>query len=185
VLDIFSVAVVVIRGLALLIISSAIPAIPSILAAIKRGSYEESYNSVVADPHVSPLVIGWLGLILLATLWLIFAKKLAKFLTRGLENTNVQTDENNLSALQKVAFSVLGAYVIVYALPSLVKIAAIGFLNATRKLGEASYATTSSAEIVEVVARLSLGLWLLLGSRQITNSVGKVWTKLRSSFAAE
>ena len=78
---------------------------------------------------------------LLATLFLIFAKKLARFLTRGLENPSVQVDEKSLSALERVAFSVLGAYLIVYAAPTLVRMAAIGYLNATRNSGEASFST--------------------------------------------
>lgn len=184
-LDIFSVAVVVIRGLALLIIASAVPAIPGLLASIKQGSDQEAYYSFAADPYAGPLVIGWLSLVQLAALFLIFAKKLARFLTRGLENTNVQIDETSLGALQRVAFSVLGASLIIYAGPTLLKMAAIGYLNATRNTGEASYSRVSPPDIIEVAVRLSLGLWLLLGSRQITTSMSKVWVKLRSSFGAE
>lgn len=184
-LDIFSVAVVVIRALALLIIASAALAIPGILAAFKQGSDHEALFSFAPDPYVVPLVIWWLSLVLLAALFLIFAKKLAQFLTRGLENTNVQIDENNLSVLQRVAFSVLGAYLIVYAAPTLVKMAAIGFLNATRNSGEALYSGASSPNTIEAAVRLALGLCLLLGSRRITASISKVWMKLRSSFSPE
>jgi hypothetical protein len=184
-LDIVSVAVVVVRALALLIIASALPAIPGILTAIKQGSDPEAFISLPSDPYAAPLVIWWLSLNLLAALFLIFAKRLARLLTRGLENTNVQLDESNLSTLQRVAFSILGAYLIVYAAPALVKMGAIGFLNATRNSGDALYARASPPDIIEVAIRLALGLWLLFGSRQITASMSKMWMKLRSSFGAE
>jgi hypothetical protein len=184
-LDIFSVAVVLIRAIALLIIASAVPAIPGLLAAIKHGYDQEAYYSFAADPYTGPLVIWWLSLMLLVALFLIFSKKLARFLTRGLDNTNIQIDEASLSALQRVTFSVLGAYLVVYAAPTLVKMAAIGFLNATRNTGEALYPRVSPPDIIEVAVRLALGLWLLLGSRQITTSMSKMWMKLRSSFGAE
>lgn len=180
-LDIFSVAVVLIRALALLIIANVVAAIPGIVVAIQQGSDREAYYSFVADSYAGPMVIVWLGQMLLATLLLISAKRLARYLTRGLENTNVQIDDSNLSVLQRVTFRVLGAYFVVYAVPALVKIAAIGLLNATRNSSEELYPTPTPPNVIEVAVHLALGLWLLLGS----TSISKMWMKLRSSLGTE
>lgn len=184
-LDIFSVAVVLIRAVALLILASALPSIPGILTAIKQADREPLYSSYAPDPYVGSMVVWWLSLVLLAAVFMIFAKKLARFLTRGLENTNVEIDEASLNVLQRVTFAVLGTYFVIYAVPTLVRMAAIGFLNASRDSGEALYSGASSPNIIEAAVRLALGLWLLLGSKQITASMSKMWMKLRSSFGPE
>jgi hypothetical protein len=185
-LDIFSVAVVVIRATALWIIAAgSIPAIPGLLTAIKQGSDQGTFFSLPLDPQAGPFLIWWLSLNLLAALLLIFAKRLARFMTGGLENTSVQLDENNIDTLQRTAFSVLGAYLVVYAAPALVRIAAIGFLNTTRDASEALYQRAYLVDIIEGVIRLALGLWLLLGSRRIMMLMNKSRIKLRSSFSAE
>jgi len=130
-------------------------------------------------------VIWWLSLMLLAALFLAFAKKLARLLTRGLENTNVQIDENSLSTLQRVAFSILNAYLIVYAAPALMKMAATVFMNANRSPDEAGYPRVRSLDIIEASVRVVLGLWLLLGSRQLRAAVSKIWVTVKSNFSAE
>jgi hypothetical protein len=124
-LDIFSVSVVVIRTVAFLMITGALPAIPATWAAIKYAT-----NPVQGyDPVNTAIIIGAVTHLLLAFLLLIYAKQLARFMTKGLENTNAPLNEPKLASLQAVAFSILGVYVLLYSIPTLIKIIVIELLR--------------------------------------------------------
>ena len=80
-LDIVSLSLVSIRTVAFLIIANALSAIPATWAVIKHlGSFEET-----SKPFDIPVVVGAVSHILLAFLLLLYAKQIARFMSRGLE----------------------------------------------------------------------------------------------------
>lgn len=184
-LDIFSVTVVVIRGIALWIIASAISAIPAALAMLKLADT----TTQTPDSFNLLIVIGALSHLLLAALLLIYAKKLARFATRGQENVILQTSEVDYSSLQAVAFSVLGAYILIYDIPTLLKIVAITFLPASGGTdGEFLLPPRSSVPlgtIVEEAARVAFGLWLVLGSKGMAETIRRIWARGESAGDSE
>jgi len=116
-LDISSVAVVIIRGIALWVIANAVSAIPAVLAMLKL----VDTSTQTPDSFNLLIVIGALNQLSLAALLLIYAKKLARYMSRGQENVNLQIGEADYNSLQAVAFSVLGAYILIYAIPNLLR----------------------------------------------------------------
>ena len=182
-LDIFSLAVVIIRAVALLIISGAMSAIPAVWTAIKQTT-----TPTEGSDFTIPIVAGALSHLLLALLLLIYAKKIARFMTKGLENTNIEVNETNYGSVQAVAFSILGAYVLLYSIPTFIKIIAIEFVP--NQSEGALFPTTNRTRVpvevvVEQVVQVALGLWLVLGSKGIATSIRTFWKKKISADNTE
>lgn len=169
-LDLFSVSVVLVRSLAILIIVQALATIPSALLFLTREPYPEGSSSS-RDFSVAFSLVSYL---VLAALLLAFAKKLGALITRGLESTSIQIDEGNLRILQRVVFSVLGAYLLVYSVPMLLKMIAIAVLPPIRDNDEGLFRSVIRAQIpleeaIRICAEVALGLWLLLGGGRIVS----------------
>jgi hypothetical protein len=187
-LDIFSVAVVVIRGLAIVTFLNTISLIPNLWIELKQAADGAlAYDSFTDSSFTAALVIVWLSRLALALLLFIFAKRLARFLTRGLGDTNVQIDDVNLRTVQRIAFSIIGAAVVVYAVPTLVKFLTVEFIIAAGNHRGASpiSAPPKPEAIVEVVTQISVGLWLLVGSKRVAVWRKTILTKLKGAFGAD
>jgi hypothetical protein len=186
-LNIFSVSVVFIRTVAILIIAGALTAIPAFWAAIKQATTSELGN----NQFDIPIVVGAVSHILLACLLIIYAKKIASFTTRGLDNTNTQLNEPKYDCLQAVAFSILGMYILLYAIPALIKLVLIELLPAGSNSSEgilfpaAEKARVPIEVIVEYVVQVALGLWLVLGSKGITSWLRDFWMRRISVNSTE
>jgi hypothetical protein len=186
VLDIFSISVVLIRTVALLIIAGALSAIPAVWVALKYATFPaEGY-----DKFNTSIIIGAVSHLLLALLLLIFAKQFARFLTRGLENANVQLKEPRYDVLQAVAFSILGMYILLYTIPALMRLIVIEYLPSNSNPTEGAYPTAERRSVpvevlVEYLAQAALAIWLVLGSRGIATWLRGFWTKNISAECTE
>ncbi|MBI3653491.1 MAG: hypothetical protein HY231_20875 [Acidobacteria bacterium] len=177
-LDLFSVAVVFIRAGALLIIANTMSAIPPMWGGIREATYSPPFT-------ISIILVGALSQLLLALLLLIFAKKLARFITKGLVDTSIQITETNTSHLQAVAFSTLGAYVLLYSIPRLIELILIIVLPDNKQSDYRQPMTVPVEFIVEQVVRVAFGLWLLLGSKGIAILIKNFWMTRISADSAE
>jgi hypothetical protein len=160
-LDLFSVSVVLIRGLAVLFIVQAIAMIPSALLLITQQPYPDGSSSS-RDFTVAFALVAY---VVLAAALLIFSRKLGGLLTRGLEPTSVQIEEDNLRVLQRVAFSVVGAYVLVYAVPTLIKMIAVAILPPIRDNDEGLFRSVTRVQIpveeaLRICVEVALGAWV-------------------------
>lgn len=182
-LDLFSVSVVLIRSLAILIIVQAIAMVPSALLFLRQETYPDGYVSSRGFDLAFSLVV----FAVLATLLLAFSKKLGGLLTRGLENTSIQVDGDNLRVLQRVAFSLLGAYLLVYSVPALLKLIAVAVLPPIRDNDEGLFRSLRRTQIpveeaIRICAEAALGLLLLFGWKKMAGSTRTTWKKM---FSAE
>ena len=178
----FSLSVVLLRAIAFFAIFEIVVSTPGILHFVKQMAGSEAPN--VPDM----LAIG--GTVLSqatgATLLLIYSKRFARFLTRGLAASDIAIDETSYGVLQAAAFSLLGMYILVHAFPALAKMAAIYFLPDVKNPNPGGLFSLEflepkqrvvASDIVAVLAELGLGLWLLLGSRGIVRLIGRSRTR--------
>ncbi|HZS43766.1 MAG TPA: hypothetical protein VFC63_01575 [Blastocatellia bacterium] len=180
-LDIFSLAVVTIRAVALFVLAFALSGIPDLIMFIR--SFSNPATQI--DSTAVVVLIGSAMYILISVLFLIFAPKLARLITSGLENTAVQIDRNSYLWLQSIAFSTLGAYFLIIALPTLLKMIIINAFFIPHSVTESSpftgsYSGVPVGSIVEESARVVLGLVLLLGPRGIASAIGSNWGKIET-----
>jgi hypothetical protein len=128
-------------------------------------------------------IISVLAHITFALLLLVFAKRCATYVTRGLENTSVQLSDDNFAILQAIAFSILGAYVLSFAIPNLVKIIALYLTSKGETVSNVLDDFTRPPAMREVpieyliqtLAQFAFGLWLVVGARGITRVIRKTW----------
>ena len=124
-----------------------------------------------------------LGYFVVSLLLLICSKPIAGRITRDLENTNIELRAENYEVLQAVAFSLLGAYVLTYALPDAARIAAVCL--APRDVvdpGSVDFPRPGWNRVpleyfIKAAVQLALGIWLLFGSRSIVRTINRVWAK--------
>ncbi len=127
-----------------------------------------------------------LTLLLLASGVFIYAKKIAGYITRDLENGTVELCDSTYEILQAVGFSLLGMYLLMHTVPAIVKIiASYAFPAPNNKYDvfvmPSGYKTKIPLpDILEVVAQLGLGLWLLVGSKGLAAAVKRAWAKGRT-----
>jgi hypothetical protein len=183
VFDLLSVSVVLIRSLAVLIIVEALATIPPALLLLTREPYPDGSSS----PRDFSVVVALITYVVLAAVLLVFSRRFGALLTRGLETTSVQLDDGNLRVLQRVAFSVLGAYLLVYSLPSLIKMILVLVLPPIRDDDGGLFRSVNRSqmpleEAVRICAQTLLGIFLLLGWETIVYSTRATWKKL---FSAE
>lgn len=171
-LDLFSVSVVMIRVLAILIIVNATSAIPMVVAYIRQVSSRVEFAD---SPDIGTLValVSYVGF---GAVLLLFSSKFGRLVTRGLENTSVQVDQTSYPILQAVVFSALGAYVLVYSVPTLIGITAFSVLPVLRQTEGDLVKTTVPVEVQELIKTV-LGVWLLVGGKRISASIRAVWKK--------
>lgn len=173
-LDLFAVSVVMIRLLAILIIVNAAAAFPMLVAYIRQRS---SGGEVAYSPDGLTLV-ALLSYPVIAAVLLIFSRKFGRLVTRGLDSTSIQVDQTNYPVLQTLMFSVLGAYVLVYSIPSLVSIIVFSVLPALRDHEGSLFKTSVPVErLVQELIKTVLGIGLLLGWKRIVTSIRSAWTK--------
>ena len=182
-LDLFSVSVVAIRALAVLIIIQAIASVPTVLFF----SAQEPFPDGSSPSRDFGLAFYLTAYVVLAGLLLIFARKLGALLTRGLDSTSIQVDEGNLRVLQRVAFSVLGAYLLVYSVPALLKLIAAAVLPPIRDNDGGLFRSLRRTQIpveeaIRLCAEAALALLLLFGWKKMTGSIRATWKKM---FSAE
>lgn len=156
-----------------MLIVHALAVIPAALFFVTREPYPDGSSS----SRDFTVVVSLVTYILLAALLLIFAKRFGALLTRGLENTSLQVDESSVRTLEAVAFSVLGAYVLIYSLPALIKMIAIAVIPASSNSdgGAASRPRVPVADVVKELAQMALGVWLLFGGKRIFTSIRSLW----------
>jgi hypothetical protein len=182
-LDLFSVSVIAIRSLAVLVIVQAIAMVPAVFLFLTV----ETSDGLSRGFDVAFSLVVY---VVVATLLLAFSKKLGALFTSGLENTSIQVDEANLRILQRVAFSVLGAYLLVYSVPALLKMIAVAVLPPIRDNDEGLFRSLRRTQIpvedaIRICAEAALGLWLLLGGEKIIGSIRSMWEKLFSAETTE
>ncbi|HJZ66583.1 MAG TPA: hypothetical protein VKF81_00445 [Blastocatellia bacterium] len=170
----------------MLIIVQAIAMVPSALLFLTQEVNPGGFPS----SRESDLAFAALAYIILAATLLIFAKKLGVLFTRGLEDTNIQLDEGNMRVLQRVVFSVLGAYVLVYSLPQLLRMIAVAVLPPIRDDDGGVFRSLSRAQIpvedaIRICADVALGLLLLVGWKTIVASIRIRWKKLLSANSVD
>ncbi|HLG17740.1 MAG TPA: hypothetical protein VJH03_25070 [Blastocatellia bacterium] len=136
------------------------------------------------DRDVIVLAVAALAYILIALLLLIYAKAVARILTRGLGGTAVEISEANYGLLLRTALAVLGAYVLTYTIPTLAKIITVNLLARRETLSGIDDLLAARRvpveDIVQAVAQLALGLWLIVGSKAILSLIRKAWLRIRA-----
>ena len=185
--DIFSLSVVLLRTVSLLIVAGALSAIPAAWAVIRQMTTGEQGS----DPLDIPIVVGAVSHLLLASLLFAYAKRIAGFMTRDLTRAEIRLNEAESYGVHAVALSILGAYVLVYAIPTVFKIVLIEVLPVDNYGSEAiriagiEKAGVPVEVIVEYVVQLALGLWLILGSKGIAKWLRGFWMKNISANSTE
>lgn len=181
-LNIFSATVVFVRIFAAYYLVNTIMAVASVFSLIGKGiEPKETYNSFVLT-----IGLGTLAQLLVACLVLIYAKKLAIFITRDLENDVITLEEANYDLIQAIGFSLLGMYLLIHAIPATIKILASYAFPATNNKYEVSVLPNSLKtkiplpDILSVVVQLVIGVWLLLGSKRIATLLKSGWSKGRT-----
>jgi hypothetical protein len=139
---------------------------------------QRSSGGEFADsPDVSTLV-ALLSYPVIAAVLLIFSRRFGRLVTRGLDSTSIEVDQTHYPALQILMFSVLGAYVLVYSIPSLVSIITFSVLPALRDHEEGLFKTSVPVErLVQELIKTVLGIGLLLGWKRIVASIRSAWKK--------
>jgi hypothetical protein len=177
-INIFSVAVVLIRAVGIFLIATVLTNIPLLWSEIE---HEVTTRQAFTDILTRPLIAGMLAVVILAAVLFLSARTLARFLTRGLESPDIQIDEGALSTLQAIAFSVVGIWVLAYSLPMLLMIVVSLALPKGDQSDGTGFVPTSFTYAIEVIAahaaRVAFGLWLVLGSRGIVRSLQAFWRK--------
>jgi hypothetical protein len=179
-LDLLSVSIVAIRCLALFSIARALAVLPAAVVFLRRQEYPDGSSS----PRDFTVVVSIVSVVVLAALLLIFARRVGALMTRGLADTSIQLDESNLKVVQRVAFSVLGAYLLVYSVPVLIAAMTIAVLPPMVDEGGGLFRSAgrqiSVEDAVRICAEIALGLWLLVGGRKIVSSLNTKWKQLFS-----
>src|SRR5262249_19139383 len=111
-LNLFSITVVLTRFFAVYMLVSATFSIPTAMTLIKQ---TESASRFTSDTVI--LIAIGVAYVTVAALLFSCAKRFAGYVTRGLDSPSLEISENHLTLLQSVAFSILGAYVLTYAIP--------------------------------------------------------------------
>ena len=143
---------------------------------------QDAYSKAVLITNTIESLILMIILVLVE----VFAKPLARYVTKDLTDPNVPLEEVGVFHLQTAAFSILGMYILIYAIPGLVKIlAAYAF-----PLHNKQYDLTPTPggfrpliplnDILQLIAQAVIGIWLLIGSRGIASAVRTAWSKGRS-----
>src|ERR1044071_3707537 len=120
-LDLFTMTVVLTRFFAIYMLMYATFSIPTSLIVINQTTAMDrwfKFDGII-------LIIAGLAYVTVALILLIFAKKFASYITRGIENQSIQISEDHYHLLQTVSFTLLGAYILTFAIPNLVKIIAL------------------------------------------------------------
>jgi hypothetical protein len=144
------------------------------------GKMVKSDQSV--DTYMAATQFATLTLLLLAFCVFVFAKKLAGYITKDLENGTVEFNDKNYEILQVVGFSLLGMYLLMYTLPTIVKIIASYAFPAPNNKYEvfimpSGYKTKIPlSDILGEITQLGVGLWLLIGSRGLASAVKRAWS---------
>lgn len=177
--NIFSATVVILRIYATYILVSTSLSAAALFAFIgKVGKSDQPVDMFVAATGISTLT-----LLLLASFVLIYAKKIGCYITRDLENGTAEFNETNYEILQAVGFSLLGMYLLMHTIPIIVKIVASYTFPAPNSKYEVNlmpsgYKTrVPLPDILEVLAQLGLGLWLLIGAKGLAAAVKRAWAK--------
>lgn len=85
-----------------------------------------------------------------------------------------------------MAFSILGAYVLVYSVPSLIKMIAISVLPPLSDQGGTLIRTRVRVEdIAQEVAKTGIGVCLLFGWRRLVDLLRSMWKKGISAGSPE
>jgi hypothetical protein len=168
--NIFSFAVVCIKILAMLVLLQAVTAIPAVLVLITR--FEPGLSSR------DELTMGVLGAgthIMLATLLLVFAKPLARFVTKGLEQTESHLDGLGHDGLLSTGLSILGAYVLVYDIPTFLKLVwpTLFYKDSPTNFLTTAKPVVPSEVIAEYAIRIAFAIFLVFGSAKIVSRLRK------------
>jgi hypothetical protein len=180
-LNIFSATVVFLRIFAAyLLVNTSLSA--SLLFSMGKSVMQpQSLNSYFATTG-----LGVLALLLIAIGVLIYAKRIAGYITRDLESESIELSDSNYQLIQAVGFSLLGMYLLIYAFPAIVKIlASYAFPASNNKydifVTPTGYQTrVPLPEILEVLLQIGLGLWLLIGGKGIAFTLKNIWQKGRT-----
>ena len=179
-LNLFSITVVLARFFALHMLVNATLSLPAALALIKE-TIEVGVRFV---PNSIVLIITGLAYVTVALLLFIYAKEFAGYVTRGLDNPSIQISEGHLGVLQTVALTILGAYILTYAIPNLVKIVTLYLLPNPVTENDVFYPAAQRRVpveyLVEAVAQLALGIWLIVGSKGITRVLRRGWNSIKA-----
>ncbi len=175
-IDLFSITVVLARFFALYMFVNATFSIPAALTLIKQ--QREMGFGFGSDSII--LIITALAYVTVALLLFTLAKKFASYVTRGLENRNLHVSEGHYNLLQAVAFSILGAYILTYAIPNLVKIITLYILSDPSQDDVAQPQRVPIEYLIEASTQFVLGVWLFVGSKGITKVVSKGWDGIKA-----
>ena len=182
--NIFSVTVVILRIYAAYILVKSSLSAAALFAVIGIvGTTDQPVGIYMVATGLSTLL-----LLLLASGILLYAKKIAGLFTQGLENGTVEFTESNYEILQAIGFSLLGMYLLMYTVPSIVKIlASYAYPSPDNKYDvfvmPSGYKTKISLpDILEVLTQLVLGLWLLIGAKGLVIAVKRAWMKGKTLY---
>lgn len=178
-LNIYSITVIMLRLFAASYLVNSSFSIAALFALIgNTGTSEQTVNSYMAATG-----LGTLTFIFLAAAVLIYAKKIAGYLTRDLQNETIEFNDSHYETLQAIGFSLLGIYLLIHATPAAVKIIASYAFPAPNSSYEVSVMASGYKtriplpDILEIFTQLGLGLWLLIGAKGIAVAVRKAWAK--------
>jgi hypothetical protein len=177
--NIFSTTVVILRIYAAYIFVNTSLSAAAFFAFI--GKMVKSDQSV--DTYMAASQLATLTLLLLAFCVLVYSKKIAGYITRDLENGTVELKDTNYEILQAIGFSLLGMYLLMHTLPTIVKIIASSAFPAPNNKYEvfvmpSGYKTKIPlSDIFEVLTQLGIGLWLLIGAKGLASLVRRAWAK--------
>lgn len=177
--NVFSATVVILRIYAAYIFVNTSLSAAALFTLI--GKMAKANQSV--DSYMVASQLATLTLLLIAFSVLVYAKKIASYITRDLENGTVEFNDKSYEILQAIGFSLLGMYLLMHTVPSIIKIIASYAFPAPNNKYEvfvmpSGYKTKIPLpDILEVLTQLVLGLWLLIGARGLASAVKRAWAK--------
>jgi hypothetical protein len=177
--NIFSVTVVILRIYAAYILVNSSLSAAALFAFMGKAGMPDQY----VDTYMAATGLGTVTLLLLAAGVLIYAKKMAVYITRDLENGTVEFRDSNYELLQAIGFSLLGMYLLMHTVPAIVKvIASFAFPAPNNKydvfvMPQGYKTKIPLPDILELLAQLGLGLWLLIGAKGLASAVRRAWAK--------
>jgi hypothetical protein len=112
-----------------------------------------------------------LFLIFAIVLWLV-APRLSNSLFTG-DSHETERHTLGIGEIQSILFLAVGLFILVNTIPSVIDIVFIFYAALTSSMSPSSHGQ-ASAMVIAAVLKISLGLWLVFGSRGLSNILSKI-----------
>jgi len=144
------------------------------------GAFSRSVVALFADSFRTPnILIGVVGMaipMLIGVLIWIFSNKLAGFMVKPQEgqDANLMSVTFDLDTIQVLAFTVMGVFLIVNTVPSLVSTLAVYAILPKPDIGQVRLEVLSA--LLNSGIQIIMGVWLVLGGKGLVALIKKIRT---------